>query len=89
MATQGPPELKLELQVNQVSREHNLKPPVKWSQAFLTRRMRQHKVMQRRMADRLLEEVIEEVLALPSPKVTERSLFFEEPWKEVRRARIH
>ena len=88
MATQAP-KLRLELQVNQVSREHNLKPPVKWSQAFLNKRMRQYKCMQRRMADRLLAEVIEEVLALPSPKPTERSLFFEEPPKEVRRALIH
>lgn len=56
---------------------HQVREPVQWSQEFLARQMRNHKRKQARALKRLMNEVIEEVLALPTPAPTKRSLFAE------------
>jgi hypothetical protein len=84
MATQSPQLL----QINQLS-PHTVKAPVKWSKQFLDRRMRQHKIWQKRETQRLVEQIIEDVLALPSPEPKPRELPLVEERQEVKRARVH
>ena len=65
---------------------HQVRELVQWSQEFLAKRMRQHKRWQRIEAQRLVDAIIEDVLALPTPAPKLRSLPFEE---EVGHANVH
>lgn len=65
VSTRVGPSLRLLLEQTTKTR------PVQFDEAFIERRMRQHRELQRRMACDLTADIIDEVLSLEAPNVLE------------------